>query len=349
MSVAVSAGMTDTEPTLPRLRRPRSTTDARLARELAWSALLEPYRQLLVHLVVTRRCNLSCGYCVEYDKTSAPVPPELLRARIDHLARLRAVIVTLTGGETLLHPDAPELVARIRERGMVPALNTNGFLLTRERIERLNDAGLYALQLSLDAVTPNATTKKAMKPLLPKLKLLAEHARFRVRVNTVLGAAPPEEALEVVRTVSELGFEAKCSLLRRPDGGIAPVDERTRELYEVISRLEGRSLGVLTEGFQDRLLRAGQLDWKCRAGARFFHVCEDGLVHLCAPRWGSPGVPLERYDREALRRAFHEKKACAVKCPVAYAHQASRLDVLRPQRRAEINGWPPNPQSLEVA
>ena len=35
-------------------------------------------------LIVTRRCNLSCGYCSEYDNFSAPVPLETLKERIDH-------------------------------------------------------------------------------------------------------------------------------------------------------------------------------------------------------------------------------------------------------------------------
>ncbi|MBK7075088.1 MAG: hypothetical protein IPH44_22585 [Myxococcales bacterium] len=49
----------------------------------------------------------------------------------------------------------------MRARGMTPALNTNGYLLTRALIDALNDAGLYALQLSLDNLTPNAVSKKS--------------------------------------------------------------------------------------------------------------------------------------------------------------------------------------------
>jgi len=302
---------------------------------------LDPDRPLLVHLVVTRRCNLSCGYCVEYDHTSAPVPLETLCERVDHLARLRTVTVALTGGETLLHPQVPELVRHVRARGMSATLNTNGLLLTAGRIRALGDAGLLGMQVSVDAVTPNATTKKALRPLLPKLRLLAEHARFRVQVNTVFGAAPPEEALEVVRTASELGFAAKCSLARRTDGTPLPQDARAREILAEIGRLRGRSLGPLDESFQDALLRDGKLDWKCRAGARFFHVCENGLVHFCGVRMGAPGTPLAEYGVADIRRAFGERKACAVSCPVAYAHQASRLDSFRAQAGTETVPGPP--------
>jgi MoaA/NifB/PqqE/SkfB family radical SAM enzyme len=318
-------------PDVPRLRHRLGHADAQMALGLA-SAVFEPDRPLLVHLVVTRRCNLSCGYCHEWDHTSAPVPIEDLRERIDHLARLRTVMVVLTGGETLLHPDVVEVVSYVRERGMIPAINTNGFLLTAQKIIALGRAGLYALQVSVDAVAPNEVTKKALKPLLPKLRLLAEHAKFRVRINTVIGAAPPEEALEVVRVAMAHGFEAKCALLRHKDGPMLPLDDRTRATYREISRLGGRINALLGEGFNDDLLRDGQVKWKCRAGARFFHVCEEGMVRLCGPRFDAPATPLSRYGRDDIRRAFDQQKACAATCPVAYAHLASRADSLRPQK-----------------
>jgi len=299
---------------------------------MASGALFDPHRPLLVHLVVTRRCNLACGYCTEYDHVSAPVPLAVLRERIDHLARLRTVVVTLTGGETLLHPNVETLVAYVRARGMTPALNTNGLLLSTDRIRSLNEAGLYALQISLDGVTPNAVTKKTLKPLLPKLRLLAQHAAFRVRVNTVLGVAPPAEAVEVARVALAHGFDAKCSLVRHADGSLATIDDGVRAAYEEIKRLEGRSLGLFGEEFQDTLMRDGRLDLKCRAGARFFHVCENGLVHLCGPRHGEPATPLGAYGPDDIRRAFAAPKDCAATCPVAYAHHVSRVDRFRPQR-----------------
>jgi MoaA/NifB/PqqE/SkfB family radical SAM enzyme len=333
----------------PRLRKnPLGRVERRALLGLAAGALFEPYRPLMVNLVVTRRCNLACGYCHEYDHTSAPVPLATLRERIDHLARLRTVMVTLTGGETLLHPDIVEVVAHVRARGMTPALNTNGFPLTAEKIRALGRAGLFAMQVSVDAVTPNEVTHKALRPLLPKLGLLAEHARFRVRINTVLGTAPPEEALEVARVAIAHGFDAKCSLVRKGDGTLDALDERTRDIYQKLGRLEGRSLGPLGERFQDDLLRDGRVAWKCRAGARFFHVCENGLVHLCAPRYGAPGTPLGAYGPADLRRAFDEKKACAATCPVAYAHQVSQVDRFRPQPNDEP-GTPSTPATPATA
>src|SRR5262249_32920623 len=140
----------------------------RLALKVA-AAAVDRDRPLVANLVITKRCNLSCGYCFEYDKVSPPVPLEVLKARIDHLAALKTVCATLTGGESLMHPDAVEIVRYVRAQGMTPFLNTNAFLLTRATIEALNDAGLYAMQISIDNARPNEVSKKSLKTILPKL------------------------------------------------------------------------------------------------------------------------------------------------------------------------------------
>ena len=317
---------------LASLRRRASSTkgDARVALKLA-RALANPYRPLMAHVVVTRRCNLSCGYCHEYDKESAPVPLKTLCDRVEHLARLQTVLVTLTGGESLLHPDLEKLVAHIRELGMVPVMNTNGYLLTRERILALNEAGLFALQISVDNVEPNETTAKSLRPLRRKLKLLADHAQFRVRVNTVLGTGDPSEALEVAQAVSSLGFDAKVSLVRDAYGKVVKLDDRSRAIYDQINAMGRRAPSYLSEDFQLALMDDGEVNWKCRAGARYFTVCEKGLVHLCESSHGQPGIPLAAYSIIHIVKAFHMRKSCAPTCAVAYAHQASRADRWRAQ------------------
>ena len=299
-------------------------------------AAFDKDRPLIANLIITRRCNLSCGYCYEYDKVSPPVPVETLKERVDHIARLRAVFVTLTGGESLLDPDAYKVVAYVREKGMVPFLNTNAYLLTKDWIDRLNAAGLYGMQISIDNVFPNEMSKKSLKTILPKLKLLAKHARFRVRINCVLGSSPPEEAVQVARAVIALGFDMNTSLVRAEDGTLLPVTPEMDLAYETIRGLGKRAPFFLDDDYTRPLIENGESDWKCRAGARTFHVDEFGLVHLCAPRVGLPGKRIEDYTLEDIRYWYNAPKACAKKCPVAYARHASRLDGWRAQKGEQM-------------
>ena len=67
-------------------------------------------------------------------------------------------------------------------------LITNGLLLSPERIQALNRAGLDYLQISIDNLQPDATSKKSLRVLDRKLEWLAEYAEFGVTINSVLGA-----------------------------------------------------------------------------------------------------------------------------------------------------------------
>ena len=71
-------------------------------------AMRSPRHPIQAHIVPVRRCNLSCTYCNEFDDRSTPVPTPEMISRIGHLARLGTTIITISGGEPLLHPDLDE-------------------------------------------------------------------------------------------------------------------------------------------------------------------------------------------------------------------------------------------------
>ena len=65
---------------------------------------------LLAHIIPIRRCNLACEYCNEYDDFSKPVPTEAMFQRVDKLAALGTSVITISGGEPLLHPELDEII-----------------------------------------------------------------------------------------------------------------------------------------------------------------------------------------------------------------------------------------------
>src|SRR3954452_19348804 len=103
---------------------------------------LDQDRPLLVHIVPIRRCNLACTYCNEYDDHSPAVPTEEMFRRVDKLGQLGTAVITISGGEPLLHPDLDKIIARIKSHGMVCTLITNGYLLVPDQIKKLNAAKL---------------------------------------------------------------------------------------------------------------------------------------------------------------------------------------------------------------
>src|SRR4029077_8910981 len=132
---------------------------------MAARALSSTEHPLLAHIIPVRRCNLSCTYCNEFDDFSKPVPTEEMFRRIDRLGAIGTSIVTISGGEPLLYPDLDSIIGRLRKDGIIAGLITNGYLLTAERIERLNRAGLEYLQVSIDNVQPEEGSKKRLKRL----------------------------------------------------------------------------------------------------------------------------------------------------------------------------------------
>src|SRR3989475_7031487 len=127
---------------------------------------------LLAHVVPIRRCNLACAYCNEYDDFSPPVLTDEMIRRIDRLANLKTAIVTISGGEPLMHPELEIIIRRIRYHGMIAGLITNGYLLTPKKIVALNEAGLEHLQISIDNIEPDDGSKKSLKVLDKKLQYL---------------------------------------------------------------------------------------------------------------------------------------------------------------------------------
>ena len=96
--------------------------------------ILSTRHPVQVHIIPIRRCNLSCSYCNEFDDNSKPVPIEVMLRRIDRLASFGTTLITISGGEPLLHPDLDLIIGRIRHHGALAGMITNGYLLTRERI-----------------------------------------------------------------------------------------------------------------------------------------------------------------------------------------------------------------------
>jgi MoaA/NifB/PqqE/SkfB family radical SAM enzyme len=256
--------------------------------------------------------------------------------RLDKLADLGTSMITVSGGEPLMHPELDAMVAHMRRRGMIASLITNGYYLSRERIERLNAAGLDYLQISIDNVEPDAVSLKSLRLLEPKLKWLAEHAEFGVNINSVVGSgiANPEDALAVARQARELGFTSTIGILHDGRGQLRALGAREMKVYEELKTFGSRADARVNALFQDNLALGKPNDWSCRAGSRYLYVDEDGLVDYCSQMRGVPGIPLEDYTRADLEREYGTRKACAPYCTINCVQRVAVLDNWRSPQTA---------------
>ena len=123
---------------------------------------------LKITVLTTLQCNFACDYCIQgdhgdYNKHAAKMSldmagrvSEWVEGRLDAIAPER-LVVTFFGGEPLLNMPvlyylAERLHAASQARGVRLLINivTNGLLLTREMVERLNPLGLNGIKITLD-------------------------------------------------------------------------------------------------------------------------------------------------------------------------------------------------------
>lgn len=133
-----------------------------MAGEMPRDRLGRPLRDLRIS--VMDRCNFRCPYCMPesvYGEhyTFLDNDERLSFDEIERVSRLAAQLgvskLRLTGGEPLLRPDLPALVARLRRIEGIDdiAVTTNGVLLARQA-RALRDAGLDRVTVSLDTLDP---------------------------------------------------------------------------------------------------------------------------------------------------------------------------------------------------
>jgi len=288
--------------------------------------LLFRHAMVEAQLVITRRCNLSCGYCTEFDKTSACIPLDELKSRVDVLHGLNVVNITLLGGEPLLHPDLPELVA-YADRAAQVSVTTNGFLLTEELIGRLNEAGLANMEVSVDALRADRTAyiQKCLKTVRAKLQLLQRAARFDVHVNLVLCEQTRGEFTDTIAELEDLGFSVSLGLLHDAKGCIAIGGPEYVALWgHYYARAQAFS--YIEKEYGAQLLSGARPRWKCRAGSRFLYVDEFGNTQFCSAQRGRLNKPLATYTRHDIAEHAKTFKGCEDGCSLLCHYRDSSID-----------------------
>lgn len=311
-------------------------------------ALASPRHPVLAHVVVIRRCNLACTYCNEFDNFSKPVPIAELMRRIDLLAALGTTVITLTGGEPLMHPDLEQVIRRIRHHGMIAVSVTNGYLLSIDRIKKLNDAGLERLQISVDNVKPDAVSMKSLKVLDQKLRWLSEYADFEVNIHSVVGACTehPEDAVTIARRAKELGLVSTAGIVHDDAGQLRPLNTEQQRALEDIENLSRPWFSFARYNpWRHNLTRGLPNDWHCAAGGRHLYICENGLVHYCMAQRGYPAIPLERYTQEDIEREGKKPKGCAPYCTIFCIQRIAFLDKFREKPREALVRLFPAPEN----
>lgn len=285
---------------------------ARLIDDKPWAA----------HLYVTDQCNLDCHYCNEYDN-SVPHPDKADLIRwMRKIRDLGVVRIGMQGGEPLMHPDIVEIVRAAKQLGFAPvSMATNAFLLTRDLLRDLEEAGLDTMNISVDRMTPIPSTRKSLKSVVKKLDWF-EDSKVRLNVSGVLFQDTLDEMNDVLQTCMDKGVSAHARVIHDD-----LINDRKLRLYpsngpllnfiEYQARLKGQGEKIHTTwniiDYQKAMLRGEPQDWTCTAGYKYFFVSANGKFWLCSQ------VRTERDIMDVtpeILRSYATPKDCQTGCGV---------------------------------
>ena len=286
-------------------------------------------KPLQCSLYVTDRCNLDCSYCTEYDNSQPHPSISDLKKWAYKIRELGTMRIALVGGEPLTHPDIVELVRYCRELGFATSLTTNGFLLTRKRLQDLEDAGLQVMQISVDRMTPSPITKKTFKTILPKLDYFKD-SKVSLHITGVLCQDTLPESTAVLETGLARGIPTEVRLVHADPTSFYRVQRGSPEALKnfiewMIQRKQNGEKIHTNEAvldYQLSLLNGKPTEWTCMAGYKLFFVSAQGKFWECSM------VKTEKHIMDITLDdlfANYRKKPCQAGCGVYCAVSTSLL------------------------
>jgi MoaA/NifB/PqqE/SkfB family radical SAM enzyme len=247
----------------------------------------------LMSIAVTDGCNARCGHCSFYDAVEEPGRPllslEQLRQVIRDGQQLGVSIINLVGGEPLLRPDLPEVIASVDKSLSTVLLFTNGWHLA-ERARELRRAGLDSVYVSLDGADAGSHDQRRGTPglfgrALAGLKA-ARRAGLSVGISTTLtpedwAAGELPRRVELARRVGAhelLVFDAlPCGRLQHRDdlvdhGDWVEAMVRSADIWNA----DPRYPGVVFSAYMTSHRSVG-----CACGTSYFYLSPYGDVMSC--------------------------------------------------------------------
>lgn len=287
---------------------------------------------ILGTIVATYRCNHRCFMCDSVNRACESTQhgrQELDTTAMVHIlddfAALGTTGVGFTGGEPLLRDDIFILLAHSKKLGMITHLNTNGFLLTPERMQRLLDIGIDSINLSLDGATPAThdtarRTPGSFQRILKAVEWLIEQRaiqRVPVTINfvSVLSKQNLHEldalvALTKAHSMDGIGFipvheyyadfqQDQHALLTK-ESGLSAVENVTARLIALKQAGEPIENSMRYLQLFPRCFRGEPLPIQCLAGTTSYVVDCYGDIFPCVP-WNNWNRPVQNVQQVSLK------------------------------------------------
>lgn len=196
---------------------------------------------------LTDQCNLSCLHCGSNcsAKNKTYIDTELLVKTLETVAEdfeASTVMICLTGGEPMLHPDFLEIVGHINRLGFPWGMTTNGTLIDEKMARKLKDLNLGSITLSLDGLKDthnwfrNAKNDHYQK-VFDVVKLLHKQD-ISVQLTTVIHKKNMHELEELYQELIRYEVDSWRVINIEPMGRALEHEELLLNKEEILSLLE---------------------------------------------------------------------------------------------------------------
>jgi MoaA/NifB/PqqE/SkfB family radical SAM enzyme len=241
-------------------------------------------RPYLAHLCLTHQCNLKCYYCRAWQVTFDSLGLGHWMKIIDRLDQMGVAVISITGGEPLLHPDIFQIIEYANRKGLYVRLTTNG-TMHQSRYDKLMDTNIDAISISLDDVQgDDLPNSKASPKILRTIRHMYEDRRsdrIRLSISMVLHEGNCDSVAHSLRTLQAQFPDLKVFVQPVVTGkGLF----RHEEVQEVkMCRTLASYANVLDPEYYFAFCEKIQAEkrWTCQAGERFFDIKPDGQFYIC--------------------------------------------------------------------
>jgi len=301
--------------------RVRMSTSSWLASQGKGYCVMETPNPYSLLAELTYRCPLQCPYCsnpLELNRYNSELETESWKRVLGEAAQLGVVQVHFSGGEPLLRDDLEQLVAHARQQDLYCHLITSGVQADEARLGRLRDAGLDALQVSLqDSRQPESDWLAGARSFEIKRSAVqaARELGFPVTLNIVLHRHNLEQVEEMIELAEqwqvdklELAHVQYAGWAFRNRAALLPtaqaVDRATQIVEQARERLvEGMEIVHVLPDYFQQFPKACLHGW----GRVFLTVAPDGAVLPCQTAREIPGLQIPMVQDASLDEIwFHD-------------------------------------------
>ncbi len=262
-------------------------------------AVLHPLRQLFWEC--TLRCNLKCRHCGSNCAQGSPqgdMPLKDFLRTVDAITphvNPQDVTIIISGGEPLLRSDLEECGHELYRRGYSWGIVTNGFSLTRERLDSLMEAGIRSMAISLDGLKEEhnwlRNHAESFDRAAHAIQMLAKDDELLWDVVTCIHRKNYPTLVGLRNHLANIGVRNWRIFTIFPMGRAAHVpelqlsNEEFTGLMEFIKKMRksgGMHIDFACEGFLGRY--EGEVRdhfYSCNAGICIASILADGTISAC--------------------------------------------------------------------